>query len=231
MAKNAAATPDLTADMWETFEFDYATTNNLKLNDNSAIGGWVTNGIYAMVNSGEKALLSTVNGQSDSTHTNGISRTFGATGTTNAYFDLGSGNTKAACSVSFWWKFTGTPTASKRIAVAGAASGSEYPRLDFQYNTGYVLFSGNANTNGTALTAGNWYWISIKYVQNGTCTARVFNDSGTQVGSDVTETALNSAFRYFHIPHYNAETADATVTLFWDDILMNYATAPFPFGP
>lgn len=232
MTRNvASAASGITADLWQTFESTNPDTNSLSGSDNTALGLWTTNGTLMLSTGAEFPVGATVNGGSDSAHTNGFIRSFSSSGQTNIQYDIGSANTKANLSIRFNWKFTGNPGVSHRIFGAAATSGSDYPRLDLHYSSRFFFFSGNANTNGTILTADTWYRFHISYNQNATCYARAYTTNGVLVGSEVTETAPNSPWRYFNLGHYNSETADGATVFYWDDVIIDWTTATYPLGP
>lgn len=83
---------------------------------------------------------------------------------------------------------------------------------------------------GSAITVSDntWYWVTGKFVRNGTSSLAVYNTSGVQVGSTVTGTATDYAADSFQIAIYGAPSSTA---LYFDEVYVDYTSAAFPLGP
>ncbi len=220
--------------LWQTFEFTNPTIVNLEANDNNAVGAWLTNDASLLITTsttGENGLLSLVNGSSDSGHTRGLSKSHTANDFSYVQFDLGAGNTKANISVGSWFKFVGpTPNVAKRIFTFDYASGTVL-NVDMLGTTKCVGFTSGANSNGVALVSGNFYWITAQINQNATSYVRVYDSTGTIVGSESTRTAANQAVRYVSLGSTVTETADNSIVVYWDDLVIDWTTFTYPLGP
>lgn len=218
-------------DLWQTFEFTSPTTVNLDANDNTSIGSWSTNDVSLLIATsitGERALLGTVNGNSDSGHTRGLSKSHTANDTANVQFDLG-GSAVATLSAGVWFKFVGpTPNVNKTI-FDFSNSGGEIIEVAMEGTSKMVGFSGGGN-NGVALVSGTFYWITAKITQNATSYVKVYDTTGAQVGTEVSATAGNQTIRYITLGDTLNETADNSIVTYWDDFLLDWTDATYPLG-
>lgn len=103
------------------------------------------------------------------------------------------------------------------IAREGVSAGDNTRRISFSVSSGAITVSDNT-----------WYWITMKFVKNGTSSLAVYNTSGTQVGSTLTGTAPNSDADYVVFGGYGVSSTTAT---YFDEIYIDYADATFPLGP
>lgn len=221
----------ITADFWQTFEFATVNGSNLDSNDGTSTGTWsVTDasGLLSTSTTGQQSFSSLINGLSDS-GTRGLARSYSSTATATPTFDIGSGNTKANVSHSFWFRIEGNPTVNKRLSLLYGTS-VECLRVDYQYSTDTVTFNGGANSNGVALSQSTFYRCEVQFNQNATCYGRVYSTVGAQVGNEFTVTGANQAWRYWQIYGGN-ELADAGITFYWDNVLFDWTDATYPLGP
>lgn len=220
-----------TADLWQAFEFTDPTVANLDANDNTSTGTWLTNDntvLMSISTSGERALTGTINGSSDTGHTRGLRKSHTANDTANVQFDLG-GSAVGTISAGTWWKFVGpTPGASKCILLF-AYSGGTVAEVVMNITTKTVGFSGGSN-NGVALVTDTWYWITAKIVKNSTSYISVYDTTGTLVGTEVAGTAANQDTRFISLGRGLNETADNSILVYWDDLVLDWTDATYPLG-
>lgn len=227
-----ATTQDFTVDLHETFQFTDPTQANFEANDVPATVTWTTNDVAGILittsTTAERATLSTFNGVAD-TGTRGLARSYASTSAAWPEYNIGSDKTDV--SFGFWFRYTGDPTADKRIFTTLNAGGSDVVILVYQRVTDTVTWLGGANSNGVALTTDTHYWITGDITRNATTTARIYNTSGTQVGTDFDVTAANNAIRRVELFNDAAQLADSGISIFLDDFVMDWTDATFPLGP
>jgi hypothetical protein len=221
--------------MWQTFEFDSPLVSNLEANDNTSVGTWVTNDsavLMSISTSGERALIGTINGNTDSGHTRGLRKAFSSTTIANVQYDLGSANTKNSASVGSWVMFSanGSAGSNKRILDFDSST-LNVATVFLQFPTRTIGFDGGANSNGVALVAGNFYWVTAQINRNATSYVRVYDSSGTQVGTEATITAADNPIRYLSIGNSFVDAADGSFDFFWDDVTFDYTDSTYPLGP
>lgn len=155
--------------------------------------------------------------------THSISVTLGAT-TTKAYQTYDSGANRTASSSCLWFyanTSTGGDDALYIWEIGGTAAGSSPNlRIAYQKSSGSYYFRIRGTTfpaGVTALTTPAWYRLEVQYVKNATSTLKIFNTSGTQIGSDVTCTAsANAVDRYFH-----AGVCETVATTGWSPVYLD----------
>lgn len=229
--KPAGSSTSITVDLWQTFEFDTISGANFDANDNTSTGSWSVTDTGAQLSTsstGQKSFTSLINGSSDS-GTRGMAKVYTSAATASPTFDIGSGNTKANVSHSFWFRYSGNPTINKRVSLLYGTS-TECLRADFQYLTDTIGFNGGANSNGVALSENTFYRIEIDFTQNATCYGRVYSVMDAQVGDEFTATGANQAMRYWQI-FGSAEAVDSGITLYWDNLIIDWTDATYPLGP
>ncbi len=222
-------------DMWQTFEFNDPLVSNLEANDNTAVGTWLTNDasvLFSISTSGERALLGTINGNTDSGHTRGLRKVFSSTTIANVQYDLGPANTKNSASVGSWIMFSanGTAGADKRILDFDSAS-LNVATVILQFPTRTISFLNGGNSNGVALVAGNFYWVTTQINRNATSYVRVYDSTGVQIGTDATITATDNPIRYLSLGNSTPDAADGSFDFFWDDVTFDYTDSTYPLGP
>jgi hypothetical protein len=80
-----------------------------------------------------------------------------------------------------------------------------------------------------AIADATWYWITLKFVKNGTSTCAVYNTSGTQIGSTMSfSTTPDFDCNTLQIITYGTETSTA---VYYDDVYIDWTNAVFPLGP
>lgn len=152
-----------------------------------------------------------------------------------AYVQYDSGAPRSAASICFWhYADTATTDITLDImAVAASTIGTQNLRCYYRNASGvysYVI-RGTTLPTGITVTTGAWYRIEINYVQNATCTLRVYDSGGTQVGSDQTVTANNNSCQYFYFGAPESSGTTRINTLYWDDIGIDWTDSTYPLWP
>lgn len=221
------------------YDFEHATLTVANLNTNDHNESFASVSIsdtttdFAMSTSGEKAVISYVKAPADSvavldTGTNGLSGNF-----TDGNANRITVNWTATDSVSFgvWVKpptmasdatgiiFAGMDNAaSTRAYFAWRRSGGNY---DWRADA-----DGSTSSIGSSLTPDAWYFLSIKYVKSGSgsCVFEVYNITGIQVGSTLTETS-SSANQVDRVRIGNLSPITTAATFYWDDLMVDWTSA------
>jgi hypothetical protein len=240
------APSNLTVDVWEDFDIASLTTGNLDTNDHATGQTWtLTNpsSLLSVSTSGETPMLSTVNGQSGTGGTKGLSYNCNATGIAG-YAQCAFPAAKNSVSFGFWFQypasFNGTFTEHDILQVETTLGNK---------NVYIKLADGNLGTNiqsihifnptdnyspGIAVSPVTWYWISVQYLTNIASTGmkvRVFNSVGTQVGIENTRgTAADSGVVNCKIGSQIGGAAFVG-TMYYDDLVIDYTNAVYPLGP
>lgn len=237
---SSSAPPNITADLWspmETVAPDATTlktaSSPLPLGTVAGSSTWDTShGTQLTSTSAQKALISTVNG-------NSTSGTYGYVGhhdTPNyVRIDLNTGYTSNQ-SVVFSYQCTALDSGSYTIPAAWGEDGSTpnvIVRFRVENNAGVytaMLETDLGTSSAITIAAATSYYVTVKVaVSGGTCSLAVFNSAGTQVGSTVT-IAGQSKNLYYHI-----FGCFASISASGDDYVDNYCidktSATFPLGP
>jgi hypothetical protein len=226
---------NITANIWENFEFATFSTANLAANDNSSDGTWTVGaGTQTTSGTGEKALLATINSTSDSGHSYGMAIDE-SVGTANyVSFDWTSAPGAAAVSYGFWFKTPTSTVDSTSVMIFRCYGGADYVCRVAIYDDGTKSFRirGNASyVNHSATWAANtWYWVSVLGDAGGTCRLRIYNDSGTELGTEQTVTAADTTTTGFSLGVDHVYTA-GTGSMYWDDLIVDTTDATYPLGP
>lgn len=228
---------NVTVDMWQTFEFTNPTTANLDANDNTSTGAWITNDSSLLISistSGERALFGTINGSTDTGHTRGLLKSYTANDFAYVQYDLGAGNTKSTISVGAWVKYVGTTLNVDKtlfeVASASTVVASVVIRGNLIGPAKRVGFLNGTDTT-TALTSDVFYWVTAQITRNGTCYVKVYDTTGTLVGTEATVTGADQAIRYVSLGKITSDTADNSVLVYWDDFVIDWTDATYPLGP
>jgi hypothetical protein len=147
-------------------------------------------------------------------------------------YDMGAD--KSSATFGFWLK-TGvlTDTWASAIFVSIQDSGSS-PLLEMTIgnagSSNSVTIYGTDVSSELAISDATWYWFNIKFVQNGTSSLRIYNESGNVVGSGaVTCPTFDGAARKIAIGCLSA-IAGSSGTSYFDDLVIDYTDATFPLG-
>lgn len=223
--------PDITAQVWQTFDFATLSGANLNANDHTSDGTWPTptdtGTALSMSTSGVKALVSTVGGVSTGGGTYGLAMDFG--GVAASYV-----------------QYNPTSYAANPISYLGAiflptlASDGDV-EIFYAYDVGRVLYQKNGSTytlrlNSSAgsssaitVTANAWSYLSLLFQRNSTCRIRVFNAAGVAVGSEQTITGSNNAQSNPIFGNTNAHVANAGI-FYYSNWCIN-TSGTYPLGP
>ena len=80
----------------------------------------------------------------------------------------------------------------------------------------FVQFAGGTASSTNNISTGGWYRGEVQYVNNGTVAVKLYDASGTQIGTTYTGTSANNkCFRFIStgvVLHNNTASADVYVT-------------------
>lgn len=225
-----AGGPNFACDLWETFELSSVTAAQLEANDSND-ATWVVNdgsGLLSVNASAERATISTVNSTAD-TGTLGLKKVYSSTVLAGLECRFAADHDNA--SLGFWFRFTAA-IGNNRILIRGQNNtGSDaLDAIVLRSATSYLGWGTTGNSNGSALSSGTWYWVTIQYNRNATSYLRVYDTSSTLVGSEATATAPNVTLRRLYPFDYNANISDSADS-YMDDLCVDYTDATFPLGP
>lgn len=233
----AAGGSNITADLWQTFENATLNATNLDATDNCATGTWTVTDAsskLSVIGGAESATVSTVNSTAD-TGTLGLS--YSLSGGAVAYLDYAPATAKNDITVGFWYT-TATPAgwdAGPTFFVCwDDANGSALlvrDERDGGDSTRQLTFvSGTTVKFTTGITNATKYWISVRFVRNGTGKISIYNSSGVQQGSTTDITCNNyEVTRMFFGSGITITTQAQSV--YFDDIVMNWTAPSNIIGP
>jgi hypothetical protein len=234
-AAGGTAPASITVDMWQDFEFDGSiTAASLNSNDHTSAGSWSVSADQSPVwttTSDEKTTTSSINSTAD-TGTRGMRRSFTNAATSYVQYNLPS--TKTNISVGFWWRAPDTPSwaGGNKIVYAYPVATVKFTQQGAASQPKILLAAGGTDgTVSSALTPNNWYWITAKFVRNGTCSCTVYDSAGAAIATQPGDvTGLNNAIENTLIGDNNAHIAANTFSSI-DDVVVDYTDATYPLGP
>ena len=203
----------------------------IEADDSSSLTWTVSSDVTLLstTSSGERATISTFNSVTDS-GTTGLARIYTSSLINNADFNTGADKTTA--SFGFWFKYSGSTSTNKIFFRIFNGGGSDVVVVSLLTSTKYIQMAGSSTANnGAALSVDTFYWITLKPTQNGTSLLKVFDTSGSLVGSEISVSTNNNAIRRCSIFDYNAGGTDSGVTIYIDDFVYDVTTATYPLGP
>lgn len=238
VAAAAVATNFVVDTIWFDVEFDAAagaaTVAQITNSSHSYITAVATSDASSLLStstSGQNTLLNKPNGNTD-TGTRGIAINCNSASTGNWQWQIPNSNTVVFMAMIK----TATMSASHDEYLIGLYdSGINYCSLvRYRNNAGtyQFLLQQGGDFDTINVTAGNSYWVAMKYVEDGTCSAAVFDAvTGAQIGATQTTTDTNSRTpQYFRIGRINASGAEA-LTLYVDNFCVGLTNVSFPVGP
>jgi hypothetical protein len=140
----------------------------------------------------------------------------------------------ASFSIGFWWKpgYTNGQSVTIDHIIAGTANGN-WAALQ-SLNGSCWMHVGNPTNNGSSIsiTLNQWYWVTMKFISSAACSLKVYNTSGTLVGtSTANQTASAGNWTYFRFGRTDNHGGSTGGTLEFDDIVFGFSSATFPLGP
>lgn len=239
LSKSQTSGTNFTVDtIWNDFEFDAAagaaTAQQITNASHTYITAVATSDASSLLStstSGQQTLLNKPNGLPDS-GTRGLAINCNSTATGIWQYQIPNSNTVVfMCMV----KTVSMSSGHDEYLIGLYDSGINYCSLLRYRNNGgthQFLLQQGGDFDTVNVTAGNAYWVAMKYVEDGTCSAAVFDaTTGTQVGSTQTTTDTNSRTpQYFRLGRLNASGAEA-ITIYVDNFCVGLTNVSFPVGP
>ncbi|MFZ3043673.1 MAG: hypothetical protein WA058_01005 [Minisyncoccia bacterium] len=87
----------------------------------------------------------------------------------------------------------------------------------------------NLDVDPVTVSDDTWYWVTIKFVKNGACSASVYDTAGSQVGSTMAGTASDYSIDVIRLGQ--ALGVSSTSATYFDEFYVDYTDATFPLGP
>lgn len=247
VGNDAAVAPlNITADVWQDFNFTTLNTTNLDSNDHFATTGrWsITNpsSLLATSTTAEKALLSTVNGQTTAGGTRGITYNCNASGVAG-FCQFNHVSAKLNVSYGFWFKFdsgfVSTFTEHDILTVQTTLGNKNIYIKAADGNVGsgiqsiHIFNPADSYSAGIIVVPNTWYWVNVSYADNNASgmKLRVFNDVGTQVGIENTRSTDADSGVINAVIGSLIGGNPFVGTLFFDNFIIDETNARYPFGP
>lgn len=227
---------NITADVWETFEFSgaYPTKALLEANDNNASCTWTvvdTNATIALTNvvEAQKTNITTIGGVSDG-GTYGLMMT-STGGVSYIRCNIPSAVDNISVRVAIYVPSLSGASSSiyflKFYDGSGNAAGAiQYAHATTEYRLGF-----NATTEYVVTPPDTWYWVTFKYVKLGTCSVNVYNSSGTLVGSCTHTDTTNKQAANIRLGVITAAVVFTEAIFYFDNLVVDYTSATFPIVP
>jgi len=83
----------------------------------------------------------------------------------------------------------------------------------------------------TDLAVSTWHRLEVVFVQGGTCSLKIYNEAGTQIGSTITVTADNTGVRWVLIGRMSATGAATFGACYFDDLGGDFTDSTSPLWP
>lgn len=235
---------NLTADLWQDFEFDVLDGASLDAHDHYGPSAWSVNNTHGSMDvAGQMQVQGAINSLTDSgTRGFGIDCNF-VGGRTTANFAMLSGpGVKTHLSVGFYLKMPAgwndsfreqdvirleNLTGVRQIYVKAA---------DGQFGDGVTRFHLHNETDGYSpgvqVTAGEKYWIVVEYDStNIIARMRVYDQNNAQVGVEQTRVTSSSGVSGIIIGPLIGSTGAFVGKMFIDNFLVDWTDATYPLGP
>lgn len=234
--------PSITADSWCDFEFSAPTAGSMTT---GALAGsthgtavtWTLRGAnnFTTSSAGEEHTLSNVNGTPDA-GTTGLALAADGSTFMSIQAAFGSGAVNSA-SAGIWYHVPASfsTDSNEDIFQFSDSSGdllllAQLRRVSGVYNFHFIASGLAADIAVPAMSS--WYWITMKFIKSGTCSAAVYTSAGVQVSTTQTTTDTTGLqTSNVRIGQEDTSTAITPVSIYWDDLVVNTTTATFPLGP
>jgi len=224
---------NMTVDFWQSFE---STIDSAGLDSTDHATGltWTVvdaSSRFSANATGQHTSPSTINTLTDS-GTQGLKSDASGTNTEARYLYCTIGQTTNPVSIGFFFFL---PTLSVGLvgqAVYATFNGSAQVSLKIQTDgsDNHVFLLSGATDSSTVGVSGNaWYWVNILSVANGTCKLRIYDTSGVLQGSEVTCTGNNQNSNLILLGNINSYLASGV--MYYDNLVANWSTAPYPLKP
>lgn len=233
-----AASSSIIADLWQTFENATLSGSNLATTDHNGTGTWTVTDAsskLSVVSAGQQTMISTVNGITD-TGTLGLA--YSLSGGAVAYVDYAPTSAQTDMVVGFWYKtatpasFDAGPTAISFFNDAQGDMLRMIDRKDAGSNVRELGFISSTTVNmTTGIADATWYWISVRFTQNGTGQIAVFNTSGVQQGATTAITCFNFNITRVKFGQCGNVITTQSQTTYIDNIVMNWTAPTNTIGP
>lgn len=159
------------------------------------------------------------------------------TATTVAYHAYDMGAAKSGLSLCFWFRTpaTGSDDLFRNMVLSSTEDpGDVVVGTYYQDDAGSQYFRNRGTTfpaGVTDLSVSTWYRLEYVFVQNSTCTLKIYDTGGSQVGSSIDVTAGNTAVRYILIGRMSATAAATFGACYFDDWGVDFTDSTSPLWP
>jgi hypothetical protein len=189
-----------------------------------------TDGKLTESTSGEKATVRcfTTSG-SGSPDTSTVGLAYNQSGGKVNYIEATLPAAKDTLLVAFWYFVPALTTGNDHyfLQLWNGSSSASYVRY---HGTTGIIMTANGSTTAIAVTAGQWYWISVYYNKNGTSYIYVWDTTGAAVANQSVSSGITSltTVRIGGVLGPDSQT----ITSYFDDPVMIWtATVPTSLAP
>jgi len=237
----------ITADLWQTFEFDTLNAASLEANDYCSEGSWTVSNSASrltIATLGELAAPDTINGITDS-GTRGLGYTNSGSSFQPGYvrYTFATGKS-TGLSMGFWFYpasgMVGSFAEHDILALyINVGSDDVFIKAnDFADGTNLDFFLHNStaySTNKITITAANlnkWHWITAQWKPGASWKFRIYNTIGGQVGAVTHQTTPSTNNIEFILvgSFIGASGAGESGTFYFDDLVLDWTDQTFPLG-
>lgn len=204
---------DLPINLWQDFDFVTVDQASLESRDHNATAAWLLAGTttrFTTSTSAQKTNPSTINLWTD-TSTRGLRNDLSAT----AAGSIGTSFTATAASVNWsHWVRIPSLTVGTSAQISFATDGSNTVCALMARNNGgqhqiYLRNDAGTLSGFIDVSPDTWLWPSITATRNSTSRLQAFNETGVQIGSEVTVTASNNSISSVRIGSLQTTTAQS----------------------
>lgn len=220
----------ITVDLWQDFEMATVSQANLEAQDHCTTGAWATFNSPTSSASGERDMISDVGGVNDAGSYGLVAPPSAQALARYTPATSWAGN---AISVGFWVYVAEQHTWNEvSVVTVGTTSTTLFSAMT-RANEGPGFFmrlwnGASATDHGSTLSLATWYWVTCKVQRNATCTLRVYNTSGAEVGAAQTITGGDVAADIIQA----GNPGDSwTGNIYLDDLVIDWTDATYPLGP
>jgi hypothetical protein len=231
----------MTADFWQNFEGATLSTTDLAANDHTSggVGSWNTtvdlSSKLSLGGVGETATRSSVNGTPD----NGVQgMAYSLGGAAEAYVNYVFTSPKTDLVVGFWYTtcdpndYESGPTAFVLYEDSNGNALRMIDQNDGGDSTRQLAFLSSSTVKMTiGITNFTKYWISIRYVKNGTGKIAIYNASGVQQGTTQDIVCNDYFINAVHLGSNQVGFPTQSQTVYFDDWVMNWTAPTNTIGP
>jgi hypothetical protein len=228
---------DLPVNLWQDFEFATLNQANLEAQDHNPTAVWQLGGTttrFTTQTAGKKTNPSTINLWTDS-GTLGMRNDLNATAA--GHYGTTFANVTTGISHGYWYKTANLANGTAiQISFCSEQTVNNNILRVSQQNSGgqqQLFLSNHAGTASSTVnvSADTWYWVAVYAIRNNTCRLQVYDENGTQVGSEVTVTGSNNSIGSIRFGSQASTTSQSAGVYNYVSNVVRDTAATNPFYP